>query len=282
MVLNRQTFKYQGKKLIEKVRFKPPLKLEQLFEEEGCFLYFKGEGAHLLSSNDKREMNTHEAVLIRCGRYFVDYIEKVEQDYIEVIAIHLYPDVLKKLYITELPALIEKRNYNKKSQILAPSDIISRFIDSLEFYFENPVLVNSDILELKIKELILLLIQSKNVDSILELITDLYSAKTVTLKKVIELHLYSNLSIEELARLSNLSLTSFKREFKKEFNDSPANYINAKKLQKARELLSITDMSISEIAYETGFNDPLYFSRIFKKKTGISPSSFRENSSPGQ
>ena len=107
MVLNRQTFKYQGKKLIEKVRFKPPLKLEQLFEEEGCFLYFKGEGAHLLSSNDKREMNTHEAVLIRCGRYFVDYIEKVEQDYIEVIAIHLYPDVLKKLYITELPALIE-------------------------------------------------------------------------------------------------------------------------------------------------------------------------------
>jgi AraC-like DNA-binding protein len=158
---------------------------------------------------------------------------------------------------------------------VASQDIISRFIDSLDFYFSNPTLVNNDLIELKIKELILLLVQTKNITSILELVADLYSAKSVHLKNIIELHLYSNLSIEELAKLSNLSISSFKRQFKKEFNDSPNNYIITKKIEKAKELLSITDIPISEIAYEIGFNDPLYFTRLFKNKTGTSPTSYR-------
>ena len=75
---------------------------------------------------------------------------------------------------------------------------MSKFIDSLEFYFQNPSLVNNDLLELKIKELILLLIQSKNVNSILELVVDLYSTNTVQVKEVIEIHLFSKLKLEEL------------------------------------------------------------------------------------
>ena len=122
--------------------------------------------------------------------------------------------------------LLERKRCNRSAVHGAgdSQNIIAKFIESLEFYFENPALVNNDLLELKIKELILLLVQSKNVDSILELITDLYSSKTVNLKKIIDLHLYSNLSVEDLAKLSNLSVSSFKREFKKEFNDSPNNF----------------------------------------------------------
>jgi len=155
--------------------------------------------------------------------------------------------------------------------------VLSKFIESLEFYFQNPSLVNDDLLELKIKELILLLVQTKNVDSILELITELYSTKTTSLKEVIQLHIYSNLSVEELAKLSQMSLSSFKRAFKKQFNDSPSNYINSAKLKKAKELLSFSELSISAIAYEVGFNDPLYFTRLFKKKEGLPPSSYRTN-----
>ena len=205
----------------------------------------------------------------------MDLLQQKEGETVEVIIVHLYPEILKKLYIGELPTLIEKSSYSKQSQVVASQDIISRFIDSLDFYFSNPTLVNNDLIELKIKELILLLVQTKNITSILELVADLYSAKSVHLKNIIELHLYSNLSIEELAKLSNLSISSFKRQFKKEFNDSPNNYIITKKIEKAKELLSITDIPISEIAYEIGFNDPLYFTRLFKNKTGTSPTSYR-------
>jgi len=53
---------------------------------------------------------------------------------------------------------------------VVPDNTMKRFIDSLEFYFENPAIVNEDLLELKIKELMLLLVQSKNAASVLELI----------------------------------------------------------------------------------------------------------------
>ena len=137
-------------------------------------------------------------------------------------------------------------------------------------------MVNEDLLELKIKELILLLIQTKNASSTLELIEELYSPRVANLKQVINLHQYENLSIEGLAALCGLSPSSFKRAFREIYNDSPGNYLNMKKIGKAKELLEVSNLAISEISYEVGFNDPHYFTRIFKKKAGVSPSSYRE------
>lgn len=276
MLLNRQSFAYHDKTIIEKVTFATPYKHEGIFQNEGCFLYIKGEGAKVLSTDDNIKAKGKEAVLLKCGTYFLDMVKNAEDDKMEVIAFHLFPDILKDLFVKELPALIEKNTRKPETQVVVPEDTIGKFIESLEFYFENPVLVNEDLLALKMKELILLLVQTQNIDSILELVSDLYSSRTVSIKKVIDLHLYSNLTMEQLAKLCNLSLSSFKREFKKVFDDSPANYILTAKLKKAKELLAISDMPINEIAYDSGFNDPLYFTRQFKKKVGTSPSSYRK------
>ncbi|WP_299763830.1 AraC family transcriptional regulator [uncultured Dokdonia sp.] len=275
MILDRLTFEYQEKILIEKIKVKTPFKYEGVFQDSGCFIYFKDNAPKLLSSEDNAQIKPQEAVLLKCGTHFLDLLQQKDNETIEVIIVHLYPEILKKLYVSELPALIEKNKSSKQSQIVASQDIISKFIDSLEFYFNNPSLINNDLLELKIKELILLLVQTKNITSIVELVADLYASKSVQLKKIVDLHLFSNLSVEDLAKLSNLSLSSFKRQFKKEFNDSPNNYITTKRLDKAKELLSITDMPINEIAYDIGYNDPLYFTRTFKKKIGISPTAYR-------
>ncbi len=275
MIISRYNFKYQDKVLIEKIKILPPFRYEAIFQNSGCFVYFKEQGTKLISSEANAKLKSNEAVLLKCGSHFVDWLKETNDNQIEVIAIHLYPEVLKKLYTGDLPAIVKKQSNNKSSQVVVSSDVIAKFIDSLEFYFQNPSLVNDDLLELKIKELILLLVQSKNINSILELIAGLYSSKTVQLKEVIELHLFSNLKLEELAKLCNLSLSTFKREFKKEFEDSPTNYINDKRLERAKELLSITDLPIREIAYELGFHDSLYFTRLFKKKIGIPPSAYR-------
>lgn len=275
MTLAHSKFKYQDQFIIEKMRIRAPYQYEAMFQNTGCFIYFKGDRPTIRSSEVNATLKSNEAVLLKCGTHFIDILKKTDNDEVEVIAVHLFPEVLKKLYVGKLPALIEQQTKNRGSQVVASSENITRFIDSLEFYFQNPSLVNDDLLELKIKELILLLVQSKNVNSIVELISDLYSTKTVQLKQVIELHLYSNLKIDQLAKLCNLSLSSFKREFKKEFSDSPNNYINGKKLEKAKDLLSNTALPISEIAYEVGFQDPLYFARLFKKKINTSPSNYR-------
>ncbi|OGX86727.1 helix-turn-helix domain-containing protein [Hymenobacter glacialis] len=95
------------------------------------------------------------------------------------------------------------------------------------------------------------------------------------MKSIIDLHKHSNLSIEELAALCSLSVSAFKRAFKKIYNDNPTHYFISEKLKKAKELLTISDFSIGEVAYESGFNDPLYFTRLFKKKEGVTPSAYR-------
>ena len=280
MISSRSNFKYQGKVLIEKIKILPPFRYEAIFQNGGCFIYFKEQKIEVLSSEVNANLEGNEAVLLKCGSHFIDWLKKTnDDDQVEVIAIHLYPEVLKKLYTGDLPAIVQKQSNNKSSKVVVSIDVIAKFIDSLEFYFQNPSLVNDDLLELKIKELILLLVQSKNVNSILELVSDLYSTKTVQLKEVIKLHLFSNLKLEQLAKLCNLSLSTFKRRFKKEFENSPTNYINDKRLEKARELLSITDLPINEVAYEVGFQDSLYFTRLFKKKIGIPPSIYRAENS---
>jgi len=279
MILDRVTFSYHDQILIEKFKIMPPYKYEATFQNRGCFIYFKEQGPQLYSSADNTKLDSQQAVLLKCGNHFLELLKEKEDQEVEVIVVHFFPSVLKELYIAELPKLLEKQSNAAPSQVIASNDVIAKFIESLEFYFQNPTLVNNDLLELKIKELVLLLVQSKYVNSVAALINDLYSTKRSHFKEVVKLHLFSNLSLEELAQLCHFSLSSFKREFKKEFDDSPTNYFNARKIEKAKELLQFTSLAINEIAYETGFNDPYYFTRLFKNKVGISPSHFKEKHS---
>ncbi|WP_125932416.1 hypothetical protein [Hymenobacter glacialis] len=161
MIIERKTFAYRGKVIIEKVLISAPYRYEAIFHNEGCFIQIRGAGTKLLSVEDNLLIENQEAVLMKCGNYFLDFVTKIAGDTIEVLAIHLYPDILKQIYSTELPALIEKRAYVGKSAVIANESVISRYIESLEFYFQNPALVNDDLLELKIKELVLLLVQTK-------------------------------------------------------------------------------------------------------------------------
>ena len=63
--------------------------------------------------------------------------------------------------------------------------------------------------------------------------------------------------------------------FKEEMGETFINYVTDKRLDKTKKLLAETDLSIKEIAGQTGYSDQNYFSRQFKNKFGISPTDFR-------
>jgi AraC-like DNA-binding protein len=66
----------------------------------------------------------------------------------------------------------------------------------------------------------------------------------------------------------------FYRKLKSITNKSIAIFIRSVRLQKAKELIQTSNKTISEIAYEVGFNDPSWFSRSFKEEFSVSPSDF--------
>jgi transcriptional regulator GlxA family with amidase domain len=137
-------------------------------------------------------------------------------------------------------------------------------------------LVNDEILILKLKEIILLLSQTRSASAIQTILSQLFSPVTYTFRQVIEANIFSQISVEELAQKTNLSVSSFKREFAKQYADSPANYIKTKRLERAAELLLISDNRITDIAFECGFNDLANFTKSFHEKYNVSPSAYRQ------
>lgn len=84
-------------------------------------------------------------------------------------------------------------------------------------------------------------------------------------------------NVESMAEYCKLSVGYFSHLFKKRIGSSPMKYLTELRIEKAKELIATNSMSLSNIAQMTGFNDPLYFSRVFKKTTGIPPKEFQQS-----
>ncbi len=277
MIIDRKQFDLKNRCVIEKLHIKTPFRYGAIFQNEACFLFIKDGKSILNSSTEKLNLYVSESVLLKCGNYFADLIKKSEHKNCEIIAVHLHKDNLKELYKDEVPNFIKSKENRPFAQKIEKQDIIIHFIDSLEFYFQNPTLVSDELLKLKIKELILLLLQTKNADNIISLFSHLFTPRQANFKEIIQAHLFSNITIPELAVLAGRSVSTFKRDFESYFNDTPANYLKEQKLLKANELLVSTDYSVSEICYEVGFSDTSHFTKLFKLKYNTTPSEFRKH-----
>ena len=84
-----------------------------------------------------------------------------------------------------------------------------------------------------------------------------------------------DISIGQNARENHMRVSWFIRSFRHYMGMTPMQYITSIRINKARELLKNTDYSIQEISALSGYENPLYFSRIFHKQTGYSPSRYR-------
>ncbi len=89
-------------------------------------------------------------------------------------------------------------------------------------------------------------------------------------------HLAQNLNREQLAVVSGLSVSRFSRLFHEQVGMTPMEFLEIERLDRARQLLEVSPATISEIAYEVGFENPFYFSRRFKLRTGFSPREHRK------
>lgn len=94
----------------------------------------------------------------------------------------------------------------------------------------------------------------------------------------LKLHSNAQVNNRQLANLCHLSQSRFCHLFKTVVGVSPAQYRLNLKMQLACRLLEETDYSIRTIAESTGYQDPLYFSKAFKEKNGLSPKQFRQQS----
>ena len=87
----------------------------------------------------------------------------------------------------------------------------------------------------------------------------------------------ADFSVENLADLLNISRIQLYRKIKAMFDVNVSDYINNIRLEQAKFMLQNPELTISEVAYKTGFSSPNYFSTVFKNKYGLSPNAFRKS-----
>ncbi len=85
-----------------------------------------------------------------------------------------------------------------------------------------------------------------------------------------------SVSVEDAARQAGISRSYLYRAFQAEFRCSPSAYLTSYRIQRACQLLRHSHLPVGAVAVSVGFEDPFYFSRAFRRETGISPTAYRE------
>jgi AraC-like DNA-binding protein len=96
----------------------------------------------------------------------------------------------------------------------------------------------------------------------------------------IEKNFMNPLSLDEVAKVNAMSRYHFSRIFKLKTGFSFKDYINSKRIQRAKYLIENEDMNVTEAAFAVGYNDLSYFSRVFQKQEGLSPSKYKKSFRP--
>ena len=94
--------------------------------------------------------------------------------------------------------------------------------------------------------------------------------------KIIDYNYCSDISVEQVAKNLSVDPAYFSRKFSERVGVSPKKYILNKRIERAKELLCVTDAGVFEISNSVGYEDQFYFCRIFKKMTNLSPSEYRK------
>jgi len=155
------------------------------------------------------------------------------------------------------------------------NDRLKCYIASLKPYFNEPEKIGDELVKLKLLELLYDILDAD--EKLLYQLLQLKRKEPSSIVEVVEKNLMNPISLNDLAYLSGRSLSTFKREFKAIYNEPTFQWIRNRRLEKAKELLSYSGLSVTDACFSTGFENVAHFSKIFKIKYGVPPSEIRQS-----
>ena len=159
------------------------------------------------------------------------------------------------------------------AQNVQTTPYLEGYFQSMLNYFRGIDRPPDHIMVLKLKELLITLMNSDPV--LTAYFSRIASGGKPSLRQIMEANFCFNLKLEQFAELTHRSLSSFKREFKVQYKDTPGRWLTKRRVQHAAHLLCNTNLNISQVAFDSGFEDLSHFSKAFRQVMGTSPSGYR-------
>ena len=164
----------------------------------------------------------------------------------------------------------ELRNAGDTIIPLAPDPLYKGYWDSLQPYDKIQQVMNENLLALKLKEAILILLHTK--PELKDILFDFSEPDKIDLESFMNQNYHFNVELKRFAYLTGRSLTTFKRDFERIFHSTPSRWLQQRRLQEAHYLIKEKGKSPSDVYLDVGFEDLSHFSFAFKKTYGVAPS----------
>lgn len=185
------------------------------------------------------------------------------------LSIYLDQQVLKDFSL-EYNLIAEKKEHNQPLLLLDMNQELQNYMQSLLIYQGSGKLSDLRLVDLKIKEILILLLHEK--PELKNILFDFNEPGKIDIEAFMMKNYYFNVNLERFAYLTGRSLATFKRDFGKIFGMTPGKWLLQKRLQEAHYLILKRGKMASDIYMDLGFEDLSHFSFAFKKRFGVSPS----------
>lgn len=235
-------------------------------------LVMKGE--QVIQNYEKTDLivKENEMVILPKGLYVVsDFVTK--QNNFEAFIFFIDDQLIKKFLLVNST----KQDKNKiKSTILKTkvSHQITQYIQSLSQVYKKSKKINA-LLEIKVLEFLLLLELQENSQPLISSLINPIKKRNIS--EFMEENYLSNLKVSDYATLTGRSESSFNRDFKRFFGTTPKKWLITKRLSKSHELLSNTELNVTQVAMKVGYENVSHFIDAYKKTYGFTPKSTLAN-----
>ena len=243
------------------------------FVPEHTFSYQIAGSLVLNDGNKEYPSNEGSFRLIRRNQLLKFVKLPPENGEFKSLTIYLTQQTLQS-YSLEYGIKSERRQFDKPVLQLNTTSLLKNYINSLITYYESSGLNNKQFVDIKLKEGIMLLLQSE--PELADILFDFSEPHKIDLEAFMNKNYHFNVSIDRFAYLTGRSLATFKRDFEKTYNTTPHRWLLQKRLYEALFLIREKGKTASEIYLDLGFEDLSHFSFVFKKQFGYSPSKVSE------
>ncbi|MEK6154867.1 AraC family transcriptional regulator [Flavobacteriaceae bacterium 3-367] len=258
------------------VEYKCPIDIEefQLWTESHIITYVVSGKKDWITPNKTYELLAGDAIFVRKGVYVTK--QYFEEDY--CVMLFLINDDFIKKFMSENNlspgGSVQGREFEPVFRI-DTSDSFQSLIESIFHYLKQGESLPERLVTIKFKELLFNIALNPKNRQLLQYFGSIQQRAKVDMEDTMLQNFQYDLSMEGFAKLCGRSLSTFKRDFKNRFNSTPSKWLNEKRLEYAKALLLGSDLSISEVCYESGFKNTSHFNRIFKDKYRLPPNQFK-------
>ena len=246
---------------------------QQILLNKNTFSFLQEGTKEVFFDNSSYSINNDQFLLMKSGHCLMtEKLSNVAEYYRSVLFFFSNEDVLKFIRKFELSPSDSDTFYSTYS--FNYDSFIKRFVDSLLDISKLSKSIQKNILDAKFNEIMLYLIEFKGVNFLYSLISNSDNQNQKFLQ-IIESNKLNKLTIKELSFLSNMSVSTFKREFEKYFHSSPSKWFQEKRLEHAAFLLKNKSKRPSDIFEGIGYETLSNFIQAFKVKFGVTPKQYQ-------